>query len=170
MIVRYENSEAERFRLNKIIDGKVDCFLPLSILTEGAEILGLYDNAGYEKLRDIFFDSEKIFDFSLLFFDMVEKMRDRLFFPDRMILNCNNIFLDEKLNEIKIIYIKDRTAWDEVQKITCLFGSIKRKCPSACRGHIDEIISAYKKNKRDIYRITAAINEIKRKRDKEAEE
>lgn len=164
MLVRYENSDAEKFRLSKIINGELDCFLPLNIISEDGEIIGSYSDCGYNKLADIFFDSEKILDFALLFFEMVEKMRDMLFFPDRMVLGSSNIFSNTGVTEIKTIYVRDSRAYGERRKVAGLFRSIKRNCTAECRENIDEIVRAYEKCGGDIYRILAAISEMKRNR------
>ena len=164
MIVRYENCESERQRLAKIICGRADFFLPLSIIAEGERLVGIYDTGGYTKLADIYFEADMVYDFAVLFFGMIEHMRDFLFFPDRSVLSRHNIFIDSDFKEIRLAYIRDVETGSEKKRVLNLFYSLKKKCSGKCRGQIDEIMRMYASGNGDVFRMLAAVNDMKRNR------
>lgn len=164
MIVRYEDTDAERYRLEKIVDNRIDCLFCPGIMREGDRIIGIYGTGGYMKVEKIFFDSDVVLsDFSIMLFRAIEKMRDQLFFPDKMVLCGNNIFIKDDYSSLRIVYIREKRKISETRQIINLFYSLKKNCSADCVEKINEIIKRYSTGNNDIYKLTAYLNEMKRR-------
>lgn len=128
-------------KMDMLVEGACKRILPISVVHEDALITAYYNTAGYKPLYlHTQFTLPTILNLLEKILMAIEECYEYLFFPEEYIINTNTIYVDERLREIRFIYIPDKEREKFQNKFRRLLKTLKECTTENGKIYLDMII------------------------------
>ena len=142
MIVRFFEEDLEyEEKIDMLMEGACKRIFPISVKHNGKLITAYYNTAGYKPLSLL---SELTLKSILNVLEnvllAVEECSEYLIFPEEYIMNTNTIYIDDKIDYIKYLYIPDRDKEKFQSKFIRLLNDLKALATENGKVYLDMLI------------------------------